>query len=144
MPRLRRRLLLLAFVASAAVSSCLSSPTLPLPPPSPAEPTVPINGQTLLSGNIPTNDLGVRVLAQNARTQLIYGQSTISTHYAFYAGAQSGDVFVIWYAMGGERSEPVQVVVPFPHAALTPVPCAGSSCVDSGANAAPADAGDGG
>lgn len=113
----RRRFVLLALALAALLAgpACLSSPTLPLPPPSPDDPTVPVDGQTRISGTVPGNDIGVRVLALNSRSNLIYGESTAANRFSFLADAQSGDVFVIWYTVGDELSEPVSVKVPFAH-----------------------------
>lgn len=107
----RRLVLLLSFGLLAA--GCLGSPTLPLPPPAPDQPTVPVDGQTRLTGNVPVNNIGVRVLALNARSNMIYGQSTSTNRFSFLADAMSGDTFVIWYTVGDEESDSVEVTVPY-------------------------------
>lgn len=124
-------LLALALAALLVGPGCLSSPTLPLPPPSPDDPTAPVDGQTRISGTVPGNDIGVRVLALNSRSNLIYGESTVANRFSFLADAQSGDVFVIWYSVGDEMSEPVSVTVPF---AQDP-PAAAATPLDAGADA---------
>jgi hypothetical protein len=109
-----RRQLLVLWLGGLLLAGCLGSPTLPLPPPAPDTPTVPENGQTRLTGNVPVHNIGVRVLALNARSNMIYGQSTSTNRFSFLADAVSGDTFVIWYAVGDEQSETIEVVVPYP------------------------------
>lgn len=133
---LRRQLLVLSVAGLLAVS-CLGSPTLPLPPPSPELPTVPANGQTRIAGNVPVHNIGVRVLALNVRSNLVYGQSTQTTRFSFLADAISGDTFVLWYTVGDEQSETIEVVVPYP----TGVPNGTDEPTD---DAGAADAGDAG
>jgi hypothetical protein len=95
-------------------AGCLGSPTLPLPPPSPELPTVPVDGQTRIAGNVPVHNIGVRVLALNTRSNRIFGQSTATNRFSFLAQAVSGDTFVIWYTVGDEDSETIEVTVPYP------------------------------
>jgi hypothetical protein len=103
----------LVFLAANCLAGCLSSPTLPLPPPSPAPATVPENGTTELKGTVPDGRPGVRVLALNQRTGLVFGQDLEDRRFAFRAAAVSGDVFTLWYTASRAVSEPVEVLVPF-------------------------------
>jgi hypothetical protein len=118
----RRQVLIVAFArcllvlaALVGATACLSSPTLPLPPPSPEEPTVPMGGMTRLQGTVPSAEIGVRVLALNLRTGLIFGEGTTTRRFSFLAAARSGDEISVWYTIGDESSEPVTVTVPFPN-----------------------------
>jgi hypothetical protein len=62
---------------------------------------------------VPVSNIGVRVLALNARSNMIYGQLTSTNRFSFLADAVSGDTFVLWYTVGDEESEATEVVVPY-------------------------------
>ena len=130
----RRSFVLLAGGLLAA--ACLSTPTLPLPPP--AEPEIEEigQGQYQLTGRIPAPGY---VEALNVNTGDIFGQVT-NGRYAFFMLAVPGDQIEMWYTTGAERSE--SVVFEIPRSIGAAAGDAGPG-PDGGAGA-PTDAGDGG
>ena len=102
----RRRLVLLAALAAC---SCLS-PTLPLPPPSEPEVSGPTEqGLVRLQGSVRPNSW---VFALNERTELAYAQATHETgRYDLEIRAEVGDEILLWYEIGNDKSESLEVTI---------------------------------
>lgn len=104
---MRRTLLLLAATLSV---SCLS-PTLPLPPPSRPEISVPdAAGMVHIRGTVRSN---AEVFAKNRRTLDIVGKETDdSGGYDLVMQAQTNDQIIVWYTDHGTDSDFVEALVP--------------------------------
>lgn len=105
-----RRRWLWAGLAMMLTGACLS-PTLPLPPPSDPELEADGQGRWRLSGAV--GEAGIRVLAYNWRTNLLWGQvSDADGLYSFWIEAETGDVIELWYEVGEEQSQSNLVAIP--------------------------------
>lgn len=130
----RRSFVLLAGGLLAA--ACLSTPTLPLPPPAEPEIEQVGQGQYLLSGRIPAPGI---VEARNFRTGDIFGKVT-NGDYEFLMLAVPGDRIDMWYTVGADVSEAVVFEIPRSFGAAPSDAGPGPD----GAAGVPSDAGDGG
>lgn len=99
-----------SLLAAFAVVACLS-PTLPLPPPSRPEVSVPdATGDVHLLGVVPGR---ATAYVQNRRTGRIVGQTTEDDgRYELTIPAASGDRLLVDYELHLERSMSVEVLVP--------------------------------
>jgi hypothetical protein len=108
MSQMARRLLLV--VAGLGLACCLS-PTLPLPPPSRPDVSVPDEGGLVrLQGFAAPR---VEVLAWNHQSGLIAGQVTgADSSYDFTIAAKVRDEIELWYVQGSDESQSIRIVVP--------------------------------
>lgn len=104
--RIGRRLV--CVFAAIAVVGCLS-PTLPLPPPSEPVVTGPTEAGLLrLRGSAPERSW---MHAYNRNTGNGAFQEVRAGRYDFTIQAKTGDRLVLWYAMDGEESLPLDLEV---------------------------------
>lgn len=104
-----RRSWLLA--AALLAGGCLS-PTLPLPPPSEPNVTVPdMQGLVHVTGTVLPQSL---VFALNQSTHLAAGQYTESGTYDFVIAAKPQDDLTVWYIKGNVESPTIDVAVSGP------------------------------
>lgn len=95
---------------SGLSTSCLSPTLPPLPPPNQPETQYLAEGLLRVEGRIPVRE--ARVMLLNLDTSRLAGQLTRDQRYDFQIAAQPGHVLELWYEVGRERSDPVQVVAP--------------------------------
>lgn len=102
----------LGVVSALFFVGCLS-PTLPLPPPGRPQISSPDEmGMVRVSGTVRSR---ATALVLNSRTDRIAGQKTdTSGKYDIEIEAQVRDRLVIWYEVGDETSQIVEVYVPGP------------------------------
>lgn len=107
--RARRRLV--CVFAALVAAGCLS-PTLPLPPPSEPVVTGPSEtGWLRLRGSAP---FGSWMHAYNRTTGMGAFQDVLDGRYDFEIQASVGDSLVLWYAIRGEESLPLDLMVEAP------------------------------
>lgn len=102
----------LGVVSALFLVGCLS-PTLPLPPPGRPQISSPDEmGMVRVSGTVRSR---ATALVLNPRTDRIAGQKTdTSGKYDIEIEAQVRDRLVIWYEVGDETSQIVEIYVPGP------------------------------